>query len=139
MSDVLTEEDRALSERALRWLRVAAADGGSVTLSPPEALALDKRLRLAEAAAAPKPAPASEAQTAPVVPRVVGGEFEPLTDAERQKLRVGDHVAVEMDDGTVRRFDVRHEPWTLGHGCWLIGLAGVPGGYDLSRVRGRRK
>lgn len=132
-TDVLSETERAESERALNWLRAAATDGGSVTLSPGECCALAKRLRLAEAAA-PRPV----LYPTGAVLRVVGGGFAPLTEAERQRLRVGDEVAVQMDSGDVRRFAVRTAPWRVHGDLWLVGLEGIPGGYDLARVRGKK-
>lgn len=49
-------------------------------------------------------------------------------------LRPGDVVRVRADDGTVSEYVVRDAPWQLGHGAWVVGLRGMSGGYDLSRV-----
>lgn len=58
-------------------------------------------------------------------------------DDDRLKLVPGDRVAVLMDDGQVKAFDVKYEPWQLGHGTWVIGLKGRAGGYSLERVQGK--
>lgn len=63
----------------------------------------------------------------------------PLTAEQRRQLRVGDRVVVRMDHGhpigdTV--YEVRAEPWQLGHGAWVVGLDGINGGYALDRVVG---
>lgn len=61
--------------------------------------------------------------------------FTPLgTHAERLKLKRGQVVAVGTDQQGLRVYRVRHEPWQLGHGAWVLGLEGVDGGYDLTRV-----
>lgn len=63
----------------------------------------------------------------------------PLTPELRRLLRPGDRVVVRMDHGHPVGDDiytVKHEPWQLGHGAWVIGLEGISGGYDLSRVVG---
>ena len=63
----------------------------------------------------------------------------PLTCEMRRTLRVGDRVVVRMDHGHPIGDDiytVKREPWRLGHGAWVIGLEGISGGYDLSRIVG---
>jgi hypothetical protein len=45
----------------------------------------------------------------------------------------GDPQVVSDDE---RHPDAKAEPWQLGHGVWVIGLKGISGGYDLSRVTG---
>lgn len=47
----------------------------------------------------------------------------------------GDRVEVLMDQGDVKEFAVKYEPWQLGHGVWVIGLEGRAGGYKLTRVQ----
>ena len=59
-----------------------------------------------------------------------------MTDDERQKLNVGDVVIVRDDAGVEAEYSVKHQPWQLGHGAWVIGLAGISGGYSLDRVVG---
>lgn len=49
-------------------------------------------------------------------------------------LKVGDKVLVRMDDGNLKEFVVKYDPWQLGHGEWVVGLKGIAGGYLLSRV-----
>lgn len=53
----------------------------------------------------------------------------------RQSLKPGDRVRVRKDDGGEFVTAVRHEPWQLGHGEWVLGLRGIAGGYLLSRVQ----
>lgn len=60
----------------------------------------------------------------------------PLTVEQKRQLRVGDMVVVRADDGEEFDYEVKAEPWQLGHGAWVIGLRGISGGYDLSRVTG---
>lgn len=57
-----------------------------------------------------------------------------LTDSQRRQLVPGDTVLVTDDSGNQAEFLVRHAPWQLGHGAWVIGLAGISGGYSLDRV-----
>lgn len=52
----------------------------------------------------------------------------------RLKLKTGDVVSVLGDNGVVGDFVVKAAPWQLGHGAWVIGLAGISGGYSLDRV-----
>ncbi len=54
------------------------------------------------------------------------------TDAQL-RFRVGDLVEVTLDDGSKALKHVRIEPWQLGHGEWVVGLSGIPGGYRLTR------
>lgn len=49
------------------------------------------------------------------------------------RIREGDAVDVALDNGKVRRTRVKHAPWQLGHGAWVVGLRGVSGGYLLQR------
>jgi hypothetical protein len=54
------------------------------------------------------------------------------------KFHLGELVEVTRDDGTIEKRVVREEPWELGNpgsGRWVIGLRGIPGGYDFRRVR----
>jgi len=60
-----------------------------------------------------------------------------MSDDERRELKVGELVSVRMDDGSLVVKRVKYEPWELGHGEWVIGLAGISGGYKLSRVESR--
>lgn len=61
----------------------------------------------------------------------------PLTDEQRQRLQIGDRVLVRGDDGTEADYVVKAAPWQLGHGAWVVGLAGISGGYLLERVVGK--
>lgn len=61
----------------------------------------------------------------------------PITVEEKRNLQVNESVLVRLDDGHEDIFVVRAVPWKLNHGAWLIGLTGIVGGYDLSRVVGR--
>ena len=49
-------------------------------------------------------------------------------------LGVGDQVRVRDDQGNEADYTVKAAPWKLGHGKWVIGLAGISGGYSLDRV-----
>lgn len=49
------------------------------------------------------------------------------------RLLDGDVVDVTRDRGEVERRRVRLPPWQLGHGCWVVGLEGIHGGYLLTR------
>ncbi len=62
----------------------------------------------------------------------------PLTVEQKRQLRPGDRVVVRLDAHPVGDdiYEVKSEPWQLGHGAWVIGLKGISGGYDLSRVTG---
>lgn len=63
----------------------------------------------------------------------------PLTVEQKRQLRTGDRVVVRLDGVYPPGddiYEVRSEPWQLGHGAWVIGLKGISGGYDLSRVTG---
>lgn len=57
-----------------------------------------------------------------------------LTDAVRSNLKRGDIVTVRDDAGNEADYEVRREPWLLGHGKAVVGLKGISGGYDLERV-----
>lgn len=61
-----------------------------------------------------------------------------MSDADRMALKPGDRVLVlvRTDAGTVLEFEVKFAPWVLGGGTWVVGLAGIAGGYLLSRVEG---
>jgi hypothetical protein len=58
-----------------------------------------------------------------------------------KQLKVGDRVIVTDDAGREHSATVRHEPWQLGHGAWVVGLTCDThrfighGGYSLDRVR----
>lgn len=52
----------------------------------------------------------------------------------KTKMKVGTHVNVTKDDGSIFRSTVKFAPWRLGHGQWVIGINGIAGGYDLNRV-----
>jgi len=55
--------------------------------------------------------------------------------ARAKELRwAGMLVDVRLDDGSVQRTTIRHVPWQLGHGQWVVGLEGISGGYDVLRV-----
>lgn len=59
----------------------------------------------------------------------------PAVQATRARgLRVGMAVRVRRDDGSIQETVVETEPWKLGHGGWVVGLAGISGGYDVMRV-----
>lgn len=58
-----------------------------------------------------------------------------LPEPWQLELRPGDRVEVLMDQGDVKDFAVKYEPWQLGHGVWVIGLEGRAGGYQLTRVQ----
>jgi len=61
----------------------------------------------------------------------------PLTPELRRALRPGDRVVVRMDHGHPvgdMAYTVHTSPWQLGHGQWVVGLNGISGGYDLSRI-----
>jgi hypothetical protein len=57
-----------------------------------------------------------------------------MIDDDRRALKAGEWVEVRHDDGTHRVHEVTRGPWALGHGAWVVGLSGVPGGYALDRV-----
>lgn len=56
---------------------------------------------------------------------------------EQLSLKEGDLVTVTLDDGTNKPTQALSEPWQLGHGDWVIKLAGISGGYALERVQMR--
>lgn len=56
-------------------------------------------------------------------------------DKKLLDIEVGAPVIVTKDDGAKVATTVTSKPWRLGHGDWVIGLDGISGGYDLSRVR----
>lgn len=71
-------------------------------------------------------------------------ELQRLRAQRRQKLgaklakelnQVGMTVVVTLDDGTEKTTKTTSPPWQLGHGDWVIGLEGISGGYDITRVR----
>lgn len=49
-------------------------------------------------------------------------------------IRNGMTVDVIMDDGSVVTTQSLSDPWQLGHGGWVIKLAGFSGGYNCARV-----
>lgn len=55
-------------------------------------------------------------------------------DYQLRALKKGDVVIVRDDGGIEAEYTVRHEPWQLGHGAWVIGLAGISGGYSLESM-----
>jgi hypothetical protein len=57
-----------------------------------------------------------------------------MTDYHRGQLKPGDRVIVRDDNGIEADYLVQSEPWQLGHGEWVIKLAGISGGYSLDRV-----
>lgn len=59
------------------------------------------------------------------------GRLEPIPG---EGLVPGDVVIVRGDDWARSEHVVTRPPWRLGHGAWVVGLAGVTGGYDLGRV-----
>ena len=54
---------------------------------------------------------------------------------EQLALRPGDVVEVTLDSGVRKRAQVSVAPWQLGHGGWVVCLAGRSGGFDLERVK----
>ena len=54
--------------------------------------------------------------------------------AIRCTMKASTPVKVLLDDGTFWHTLTRSEPWKLGHGQWVVMLAGKSGGYDLARV-----
>lgn len=62
----------------------------------------------------------------------------PLTVEQKRQLQPGDRVVVRLDAHPIGDdiYEVKYAPWQLGHGAWVIGLKGISGGYDLSRVMG---
>jgi hypothetical protein len=52
-----------------------------------------------------------------------------------EQFNVGQRVLVTKDDGSVDEHNVTQMAWKLGHGDWVIGLSGISGGYDITRVR----
>jgi hypothetical protein len=61
-------------------------------------------------------------------------EGEGVTDGERRLLKPGDRVVLRGDDGREGEYVVKHAPWQLGHGEWVIGLFGLTGGWLLGRI-----
>lgn len=57
-----------------------------------------------------------------------------MTTEEKRNLKPGDRVIVRRGDNEREVCTVKIAPWQLGHGEWVIGLAGIAGGYDLDRV-----
>ncbi len=57
-----------------------------------------------------------------------------MSEDWRLALRPGDRVWVRMDGGEEVPFLVKYAPWQLGDLTWVVGLAGIAGGYLLSRV-----
>lgn len=49
-------------------------------------------------------------------------------------LMPGDLILVRDDDGRLTEERVKHAPWKLSHGAWVVGICGRAGGYDLARV-----
>ena len=58
-------------------------------------------------------------------------------DSATQQTPEGTPVYVIRDDGSIMETITQSEPWQLGHGGWVVLLAGIRGGYDLSRVHVR--
>ena len=54
---------------------------------------------------------------------------------EQLALKPGDRVRQTDDAGAVHDRTVKYEPWQLGDGTWVIGRAGIAGGYALSRCQ----
>ena len=52
-----------------------------------------------------------------------------------QDLKRNDEVLVLLDSGEEKVFKVKHAPWQLGDGTWVVGLYGISGGYSLARVK----
>lgn len=57
-----------------------------------------------------------------------------MTQLIRLSLVEGDRVVVRDDCGSEAEHEVTRSPWQLGHGAWVVGLAGIAGGYALDRV-----
>lgn len=56
-------------------------------------------------------------------------------EARAKELKwVGMLVDVRRDDGTVLRTTVTCVPYQLGHGQWVVIVAGISGAYDVLRV-----
>lgn len=53
---------------------------------------------------------------------------------ELRSLKPKDRVRVRDDSGNEADYEVKYEPWQLGHGEWVVGLKGMAGSYMLSRV-----
>lgn len=51
-----------------------------------------------------------------------------------QLMGLGQSVVVTRDDGSEFHTNTTSEPWQLGHGAWVIKVAGISGGYDILRV-----
>jgi hypothetical protein len=83
-------------------------------------------------------AAAEDAVTAPGQEQGAGETGEEAEGAavmsDLTSLRPGDRVLVRKDNGKLEEHRVRHRPWRLGHGTWVVGLDGISGGYALSRV-----
>ncbi|HNP80165.1 MAG TPA: hypothetical protein PKN47_01780 [Nitrospira sp.] len=58
---------------------------------------------------------------------------------DRRDWPVGTAVVVTLDDGSQLHTTTCSEPWQLGHGEWVVKVAGIGGGYALKRVRVPRK
>lgn len=127
VGDVIGEFGRHLA----RWQAVG------VDNEPASISCSDLRL-LIDAARKTLPPPPPETATAPVVAPTDAGYAPLATQAERLGVREGDTVAVEMDDGSVRAFVVRHPPWQMCGGEWVVAIGRIPGGYLLERVRAKK-
>lgn len=68
--------------------------------------------------------------------RKIESDHPELASFDPMGLKRGDMVRVRDDHGIEADYKVKHEPWELGNGTWVIGLAGISGGYALSRVIG---
>lgn len=120
LSDAIRRAEKALARRK----------ASAVELAP-----TDLRLLLDAAKRRPAKSPDPFHRDRPAV-QIPAGDWLPLTAPEsRKKVIAGDVVAVEMDDGAVREFRVRHCAWQMPGDVWVLALDGIAGGYLLDRVR----
>lgn len=48
---------------------------------------------------------------------------------------IGMKVIVTLDNKSELPTVTQSHPWPLGHGAWVVKIAGQSGGYDCARVR----
>lgn len=80
--------------------------------------------------------PLSGCQPATTQGRPLKGRIRAISHTEASRLKVGDKIALMMDNGSASQFEVCSEPWQLRHGAWVVGVDGIRGGYSLERVVG---
>lgn len=66
-------------------------------------------------------------------------EVHNFISLEQFALKPGDPVDVLRDDKRIEQRTVKYEPWQLGDGTWVVGVAGISGGYALCRVTPRKE